>query len=167
MEKIESLVNEILDTEWWSMQEFIKRIPKGEKKYQNEILRLIDKVILNPEYKRLSILLLIAEQDGLSKEYLPVFCKLLDCDWHGSHEDIVMLLGDMKNPDSIGCIKIALNHDIVEYDDVPYPLTKKCIWALGSIGTHEGIEILQSLAKSKNYLISESAKLELSKFRNV
>lgn len=93
--------------------------------------------------------LVLAFRFGLSRQWAPLLCKLMEEDWHYSHEDIARALQDLRVPSTIDCLyRTALRkHDYLAYNDNE-SLAVKCIWALHDIGTSEAIEKLQLLSRS-------------------
>ncbi|MGJ4949110.1 hypothetical protein [Bradyrhizobium sp. HKCCYLS20291] len=93
--------------------------------------------------------LLVAFRFGLSRQWAPLLCKLLEEDWHESHEDIAGALQNLRVPSTSDCLyRTALRkHDYLAYNDNE-ALAVKCIWALHDIGTSEAIEKLQLLSQS-------------------
>ena len=86
---------------------------------------------------------------GLSRKWAPVLCKLMEEDWHRSHEDIAEALQDIRLPSTVDCLyRVALRkHDYLAYNDSK-SLVGKCIWALHDIGTYEALEKLKLLSQS-------------------
>ncbi|MGJ5208187.1 hypothetical protein [Bradyrhizobium sp. HKCCYLR20261] len=93
--------------------------------------------------------LTLAFRFGLSRQWAPLLCKLMEVDWHDSHEDIAQALQDLSMPSTIDCLyRTALRkHDYLAYNNNE-SLAIKCIWALHDIGTSEAIEKLQLLSQS-------------------
>lgn len=93
--------------------------------------------------------LMLAFRFGLSRQWAPLLCKLMEEDWHDSHEDIAHALQNLRLPSTIDCLyRTALRkHDYLAYND-NYALAVKCIWALHDIGTREAVEKLQLLSQS-------------------
>jgi len=93
--------------------------------------------------------LVLAFLFGLSRNWAPLLCKLIEKDWHHSHEDIAEALQDIRVPSTIDCLyRTALRkHDYLAYNDNA-SLAVKCIWALHDIGTYEAIEKLKLLSQS-------------------
>ncbi|MCB0776331.1 MAG: hypothetical protein KDB99_08420 [Chitinophagaceae bacterium] len=97
-----------------------------------------------------------------SEKYVHVLSRILDCEWHFRHEDIIALLEGTK---SIECVEILYNTALrnfkyLEYDNT-YSLARKCIHALGRIKTKEATEKLEILARSDNSIIKEKAEKQL------
>jgi hypothetical protein len=127
---------------------------------------MIEEVSLDRKDIMLEYLLYIAEQDGLNKSYTHIFCKLLEQNWHEWHEDIVIHLEIIKDPESIESIYKSTFMEKDFHDDEPCPLTKKCIWALSAINTHESREKIQILSNSSNLSVKETALMELNHIRS-
>ncbi|MDR6340044.1 hypothetical protein HNQ91_003109 [Filimonas zeae] len=69
-----------------------------------------------------------------SAKYVGILCRLLGEDWHFKHEDIVLILQDLKSIDSVGALynAVFLKLEYLNYDE-SYSLARKCIHALGTI----------------------------------
>jgi hypothetical protein len=93
-----------------------------------------------------------------SEEFVHIFCKLIVEDWHVSHENIALLLQEIKSPNSIECIRDAIFvADKFDYYDNGAAFIRKCCFALGDINTERSWSILNELTKSKNQLIKKAA----------
>lgn len=133
----------------------------GDKgyKYTTQIIHELISVATKKNDYSLELLLILASRDGLNNSYTEILCSLLRDDWHELHEDIIMMLEEIKDQSSIGCIfESALN--IPDYDD-GRSLAKKCIWALGAINTMKSREKLELLKMNKDPIISEAASMEI------
>jgi hypothetical protein len=93
--------------------------------------------------------LVLAFRFGLSRKWAPVLCKLMEEDWHHSHEDIAEALQDIRVPSTVDYLyRAALRkHDYLAHNDSE-SLAVKCIWALHDIGTNEAVEKLKLLSQS-------------------
>jgi hypothetical protein len=93
--------------------------------------------------------LVLAFVFGLSRKWAPLLCKLIEEDWHHSHEDIADALQDIRGPSTVDRLyRAALRkHDYLAYNDSK-SLAVKCIWALHDIGTYEAVEKLKLLSQS-------------------
>jgi hypothetical protein len=100
---------------------------------------------------------------GLSRSWAPQLCKLMQEDWHQSHEDIASLPQDIRVPSTVDCIYQAAlrKHDYLAYDNSE-ALAVKCIWALHDIGTPEAVVKLTLLSQSASQPISKNALERLS-----
>jgi hypothetical protein len=85
---------------------------------------------------------------GLSRKYALLLCKLIEEDWHHSHEDLADALQDLRVPCTIDCLyrTTLRKHDYLAYNDSE-SLAVKWIWALHDIGTFEAIEKLKLLSQ--------------------
>jgi hypothetical protein len=145
--------------------DYLNKYPKSQKLYKAKILDLLNSSYVQKNHSRLRAATTVADLDGVDLDYTEILIKLLKEDWHQSHEDIVMLLDDIKDPRSVDCIyEISLN--IPDYDDC-MSLAKKCIWALGSINTVAAKEKLKTLSVSKDPIIKESAIKQLKSFNEL
>lgn len=96
-----------------------------------------------------------------------ILCQLLDLTWHNRHEDIAMLLGEIKDPLTVDCLYKAseLQFDYLDYDDT-YQFARKCIKGLVAIGDENALNKLKLLSKSNVEIISSYAKKEL-KYKDI
>lgn len=101
---------------------------------------------------------------GLSRNWACQLCKLMQEDWHHSHEDIASALQDIRVPSTVDCpYRAALQkHNYLAYDNSE-ALAVKCIWALHDIGTPEAVVKLKLLSQSASEPISKNALERLSK----
>lgn len=97
-----------------------------------------------------------------SAKFSSLLCKLLQEDWHYKHEDIAMILKEIKDSSTVDCLFNAaqLNFDYLAYDDT-YQFARKCIKAISEINNDEAIEKLIILAKTDKMEIREYAIKEL------
>lgn len=91
-----------------------------------------------------------------------LLCLLIVEDWHHKHEDIAMLLKDLKHPLTVDSLYNAaeIQFPYLNYDDT-FQFARKCIKALSEIETSNAINKLQLLSESSNSIIAEYAKKEL------
>jgi hypothetical protein len=139
-----------------------KIFPKSKRGYflytPELLIKLQESITLRDDIT-VSNLCLVSGADGINREFTKIFCELLKENWHDSHEDIIMILEELKDPDSIDCIyQTSLN--IPNYDD-GRSLAKKCIWALAAINTSKANEKLILLSNSDDQIIKEAAKMQL------
>ena len=100
---------------------------------------------------------------GLSRNWAPQLCRLMQEDWHHHHEDIASALQDIRVPSTVDCLYQAAlrKHDYLAYNDSE-ALAIKCIWALHDIGTPEAVAKLKLLSQSASEAISKNALKRLS-----
>ena len=101
-----------------------------------------------------------------TEDFVDILCKLIREGWHYKHEDIVLILQELKSPESIDAIyDTALRKfDYLSYDD-SYALARRCIHALGDINTEYSIEKLKLLASSEILIIREKAEKQLHYYK--
>jgi hypothetical protein len=137
-------------------------IPVKEYQHTHELITELLKTNEIQISLNLELLIILATRDGLNADYTDVLCKLLMEEWHEYHEDIVMMLEEIKDQNSVNALySTALK--IPEYDD-GRSLAKKCIWALGAINNENANAKLQELAGSHDEIIAEAAKIQLAHF---
>ena len=140
--------------------DYLERIPRCSFSYVSELIREMSITRNSKDVQLLEYLLTMASHDGVNKSYTQILCDLLKDDWHDSYEDIVMVLEEIKDPNSINCLyEAAIN--IPDYDD-GRSLAKKCIWALGAINTEEANNKLEALKEFNDPIISEVAGMQLA-----
>lgn len=87
---------------------------------------------------------------GPHEQWAPLLAKLLELDWHCSHEEIANALQDLRDPTTVDALfRVAQKrHAYLAYND-NYALTVKCVWALHDVGTDAAIERLKQLAMTE------------------
>ncbi len=152
-------IKEVIKQAQESSNPTIESIPKNTFLYTAELLYEIEVAFKKKEDSLLEDLLAIAARDGLNHRYTSILCQMLKEDWHYCQEDIAMMLEEIRDPTSITPLyERAIN--FLDYDD-GRSLSRKCIWALGAIGTSEAKEKLILLKEMDDPIISEVATLEL------
>lgn len=126
----------------------------------NTILDLLDRAYQEKNAEGLEKLLWAVENDGVGTEYTGILCDLLVETWHEQHEDILMMLEDIKDPESVDAIvkSLELKLDYYTGNDIP----RKAIWALTAIRTPKAVQELQKLAKSTDEFTREHAIVNLN-----
>ena len=143
---------------------FIKDFTVNVKKNPNYLISLLE--IAYKEKNALDVyysLCIGFHFDLFTKDFVNIFIKLIESDWHNEHEDIASIMQYLKSPKTVNCLyNTALKQfKYLDYDEF-YALAVKCIWALGAIKTDEAREKLKLLSKSKNIIIKENAIKQLS-----
>lgn len=145
--------------------EFLQQVPlslKNDKRLAQSILTKAfqdkNKEILDIGF---AIMLIQADLFGFPVD-TKILCNLLLESWHFSHEDIAMVLQDIKDPSTVECLFTAaqLQFKYLNYDDT-YQLARKCIKALSAINNKESIIKLKLLSNNPNSEIKEYANKEL------
>lgn len=144
-----------------SISEFLELLPPKTFSFADRLVSLLEKACVEKDSNKVELLIIAASADGVSNKYSEIFCKLLKEEWHEKHEDIIMLLAEIKDPDTVDCISALVYHKM-PWDDVDYSsLGLKCIWALGAIGNDKAIERLKELANSNVDYIKNIAEKQL------
>ena len=94
--------------------------------------------------------------------YVVVLCSVLRRQTlNVNFDDIVIALGEIADPRSVPYLEEAMwwTPDWDEFRQ----LAKKCVWALGRIGTDEALEALRDAATVGSDIVREEAKDELSR----
>ncbi len=108
------------------------------------------------------------QQHQQQHNYTHLFCfedilnKLLIADWHTQHEDIVWLLQNICDKNSVMYLyqAISLKPSYLDWDD-NYAFPLKCIRAIGRIGGKEAIDCLVVLQNDPNPILADVAKRKL------
>lgn len=146
-----------------SREQFISSYLKNEEPNDEYFERLLDNAVTNRDEEKLEEALIVINIGYHNLASLsPVFCQLLKEDWHYKHEDLAMLLSDIKDPSTANCLCEAteLQYSYLDYDDT-YQFARKCIKGISAIGDNNAINKLQQLAESKNITIAGYARKEL------
>jgi len=101
---------------------------------------------------------------GFAPKHTNVLCRLVEADWHISHEDIVSALDHLRTPDAVGALYQATPWipDHLSFDD-SRALAAKAIRALGRIPGSEAEGKLVTLARSEDRLVREQAGYQLKR----
>ena len=95
--------------------------------------------------------------------YSEILSDLLLAEWHFKHEDIVMIMKMIEDPDTVDCLYLTAFKKLpyLDYDDT-FGLARKCIYALAAIQTSDAINKIKLLTTNPNEVISKYAKKELN-----
>ncbi|MGL5152765.1 MAG: HEAT repeat domain-containing protein [Clostridium sp.] len=142
-----------------TQNEFIKKFPVDIKNNPMYIKELLFTAYDEKNADDVFFLLELAYEFDLIKEnYVDILCELLDSKWNYSHEDIARRLQELKSEKAIEVLyKTALTKFEYLKHDNSYSLARKCMWALGDIGTDKAIEKLKLLANSEDEELREYA----------
>lgn len=112
----------------------------------------------------LSCALIIGGNFGFDTEHKDILLRLIDEDWHYSHEDVVSTLQRWPTPDTVEALFRATQWipKSLEYDDAR-ALAVKAIWALGKIPGPEAETKLETLARSENTILRKNAVEQLER----
>jgi hypothetical protein len=98
----------------------------------------------------------------VARALIDLLVQALALPWHHSHEDLLSVLQDLKDPRSVDAVFEAaqVQHEYLDYDEF-FGLARKCTWALADIGTPEARGRLEQLAASPNQLVAGYARKRL------
>ena len=146
-----------------SRDEFLSRFPSA-----TENGKVATKWIEEEEHARdaddLSCALTIGLLYGFAPDHAVILRRLIDSDWHYSHEDLVIALQTWPTAETVDALFLATQWipKSLEYDDAR-ALAVKAIWELGKIPGREAQAKLELLARSDNVILRENAKKQLGR----
>jgi len=110
--------------------------------------------------------LIIGFAFGFAPEHKDTLRRLVEADWHYSHEDVVTALETWPSPDTAEALFRATQWipKSLEYDD-SRALAVKAIWALGKISGPEAETKLEALARSGDAILRKNAVEQLERRR--
>jgi hypothetical protein len=138
-------------------QEFPDRLTK------EYILEVVESSYFNNDPDDLEYSLLLGFIiDIFDHDFAHVLSKLIVESWHFKHEDIAMILKQIKSPQSVDSLYNAteMQFEYLGYDNT-YQFARKCIKALSAIGDENATNRLRLLAVSKTTEIAGYAQKEL------
>lgn len=142
-EKLEVIKN--LSLNRCTKEEFVEKLNIGEYDYENFFLEIFHYVynIKNADYVEFA-LVACARFGIYNNKFVDILCKLLKEKWHYRHENIVNVLQELKSSKSVQTLYevIFIKYDYLHKVDECHALARKCIWALGEMGTHEAYDKL-------------------------
>lgn len=165
--KLNELIHELYDSIPWSpwrspFDEIFTKDTQGKKLYTLELIERLSDVSNTRDEVFLNLLLMISDADGLDDQYTKIFCQLLNEKWHRQHEEIIVLLEQMKDESSVQTVyQTAL--DIPDWDDAR-GLAKKCIYTLAAINTESAKTYLEKLTMHDDLIIADFAKGKLARW---
>ena len=140
-----------------SKEDFISQLPSAVE-HGKLALEWLDEAFRERSPEDLQCVLIVGFAFGFVPEHKEILCRLIEADWHYSHEDIVVALETWSSPDTVNALFCATQWipKSLEYDD-NRALAVKAIWALGRIpGTEAGAK-LERLARSDIAVIRKTA----------
>jgi len=162
-ELIEKLVQKQI-----SIEKFKLLFPLNFKTEPDLLLENLEQAFKRKDAKQTEYIFRILFLDELllrSNKYAPLLSDLLLADWHYIHEDVAMILREIKSPDSVKALKNAaiMKLDYLDYDDT-FQLARKCIKALHAVHTESSKTALSELIQYNNPIIAKYAQKELNRW---
>ena len=96
---------------------------------------------------------------------VPILCTYLNVCWHNRHEDIAIILKELKAESSIKPIITAIHRKCDYWYDDGDAFIRKCIYVLSAMNTQESLAQLKILSLDANEIIKKYAEKELGKIR--
>ncbi|MGH3160000.1 MAG: hypothetical protein ACRDNF_25960 [Streptosporangiaceae bacterium] len=127
-------------------------------------LGLLREAVERTDAVDVELALVVCFRFGFSDGHLQLLTTLAFADWHQSHEDVAMALGDLRSPGAVDAL-LHLAQWIpayLEFDDAR-ALAVKAIWTLGAINDETAHRALESLASSECGIVAENAVGQLQK----
>jgi hypothetical protein len=98
------------------------------------------------------------------RELVPDLCRVLTENWHEQHEDIVLLLQDLKDERAVAALfeasQMTFQH-LIQWNNV-HEFQRKCTWALADIGSERAKQRLSDLVGGRDETLAAYAKERLS-----
>lgn len=99
---------------------------------------------------------------GFGAEHLALLVDLVPADWHQQHENVVSMLGKLKDPGATAALRCAATWvpDYLDWDE-NRALAVKAIWGLGGTPGAEAERALLGLREDEDEIIREEAVAQL------
>jgi hypothetical protein len=87
-------------------------------------------------------------RDGPTRELVPALCELVLEDWHEQHEDVVLVLQELRDGRAAESLYRAasMRFDHLDRWNNLREFQRKCTWALADIGSEDARAYLRELA---------------------
>ena len=142
-------------------EEFLELFPLSVE--QGKVaLSLLQDAYRTQDAEDLKCVLIVGAAFGFGPEHADVLCRLVEADWHFSHEDVVSALGELRTPAAMGALFHATQWipGYLDFDE-SRALASKAIWALGKMSGGEAEEKLKVLTRSDDPNLQEKATEQL------
>ena len=104
-------------------------------------------------------------KNGFTLKYFKnILNSLLVCEWHQQHDNIVTLIQELSDEDSLEYVfnAIHLKLPYLEWDE-NYSFQVKCIRTIRNIGGENAIYYLETLCEDANSVVREMSQKQLEK----
>jgi hypothetical protein len=144
-------------------EEFLRRFPSAVERGRSA-LKWLHEAYETHNADDLSYAFIIGGTFGYVPEHKDILCRLIDEDWHYSHEEVVSALQTWPTADTVEALFRATQWipKALEYDD-SRALAVKAIWALGKIPGPEAGTKLEALAGSDDAILRKNAVEQLER----
>jgi hypothetical protein len=131
-----------------------------------EIERILEEARAKHDGEAVEMALLLGARFGTPQTAISTLHTLLVETWHTSHEAMVGLLQEWRDPASVPPLKqaIQLKPRLAHFDYDDYgAFYKKCLWALTEIGTTDAVAVIKECAASEDPVLREQTAYRLGK----
>ncbi|MBR0828142.1 hypothetical protein JQ596_21635 [Bradyrhizobium manausense] len=148
-----------------SKETFLQRFPSAVDD-GGLALKWLDEAYRARHAKDLDCSLIVGFVFGFTPEHVVILCRLVDADWHHSHEDVVSALDELRTPAAAEALFRATRWvpKYLEFDD-SRALASKAIWALGKLAGGEAESKLAILAASDDEFLRNAALKQIERRR--
>jgi hypothetical protein len=146
-----------------SKEDFLRHFPAAVEQGKLS-LPLLEEAYNSRNSEDLDCALVVGFSFGFGPEHVSILCRLVDEDWHQSHEDAVSALDILRTPIAIEPLFRATQWvpKYLDYDDAR-ALAVKAIWALGNLTGAESQAKLQALMRSDDPTVRRNAEEQLER----
>ncbi|WP_146180114.1 hypothetical protein [Opitutus sp. ER46] len=146
-----------------SKEEFASRLPSAVERGA-VATRLLEEALQSKNSEDVQCVLIVGHAFGFAADQVGVLSRLLEADWHVSHEDVVSALDKLRSPAAVSALVRATEWipEYLNYDD-SRALAGKAIWALGKVPGGEAESALRKLAASNESVIRDAALQQLER----
>lgn len=125
-------------------------------------LRLLHEAVTGKAPVGLEAAIIVCNLFGYGAEHLALLVDLVTANWHQQHENIVSMLGGLKDPGAAAALHCAATWVPAYLDwDENRALAVKAIWGLGGTPGTEAEQALLRLRKDKDEIVQEEAEEQL------
>jgi hypothetical protein len=144
-------------------EEFASRFPSAVERGV-VATQLLEEALQSKNSEDVQCVLIVGHAFGFAADQVGVLSRLLEANWHVSHEDVVSALDKLGSPAAVHALFRATEWipEYLNYDD-SRALAGKAIWALGKVSGGEAEAALRKLATSEESLIRNAALQQLDR----
>ncbi len=146
-----------------SKEEFLRKFPSSVE-HGKLAVRLLAEAYEAKDAEDLQCALIVGHTFGFAPGHADILCRLVEADWHVSHEDVVSALDVLQTPDAVRALFRATQWipGHLNFDE-NRSFAVKAIWALGKIPGSEAERNLEALARSDNAILRKTAAEQLER----
>jgi hypothetical protein len=155
------IINPPIGASQISKEEFLRQFPSAVE-HAKLALTLLQDAYEAKDPEDLQCALIVGFAFGFSPEHVGILNRLIEADWHISHEDVVSALDQLRSPDAVHALFHATQWipKYLNFDD-NRALAVKAIWALGKLPGNEAEKNLELLTRSDDAILRKAAAEQL------